>query len=151
MMSQSCRASARAARYTRFVLSMADLRASLDFAKVVNHNNHDHVQPRRKMQLAPGVRISPTACFRESERIIIGLAPVSATGAPCGPETRWAASTSAASAHSAWGLRHGVQLRDAPWVHRLPEVGTEGADMKVLVGAEKLWARGALGTVQVEV
>jgi FkbM family methyltransferase len=71
-MSNGWRASARAARLRRFVLSMADLRAWLDFAKVVNHHNYDHVQPRRKMQLAPGVRISPTASFRNGERISIG-------------------------------------------------------------------------------
>lgn len=72
MMSQGWRASARAARLRRFVISMTDLRAWLDFAKVVNHHNYDHVQPRRKMQLGPGVRISPTASFRNGERISIG-------------------------------------------------------------------------------
>ncbi len=69
MMSQGWRVGARAARLRRFVLSMADLRAWVDFAKVVNHHNYDHVQPRRKMQLAHGVRISPTASFRNGERI----------------------------------------------------------------------------------
>jgi hypothetical protein len=39
---------------------------------LVNHHNYDHAPSRRKVQVAPGVRMFPTASSRNGKRISIG-------------------------------------------------------------------------------
>ena len=52
--------------------SVADPRAWLGLLRLVHFYNYSHVAPRRRLRLGKGVRLSPTASFRNPERISIG-------------------------------------------------------------------------------
>lgn len=64
----------RVARLLRLIGSMFDPRAYLHAIRLINYYNYSHVQPRRKMQVGPGAKISPNAVFSNPERIEIGAA-----------------------------------------------------------------------------
>lgn len=59
-------------RLIRLLLSTLDPRAWINLLRLVNHYNYDHVTPRRKVRLGPGVQLSPRVSFRNPERISIG-------------------------------------------------------------------------------
>lgn len=62
----------RGRKAVRLVLSALDPRAWLHLVRIVNHYNHTHVAPRRKLRLGPGAAISPTVDFANPERIRAG-------------------------------------------------------------------------------
>jgi acetyltransferase-like isoleucine patch superfamily enzyme len=62
----------RAARALRLIGSALDPRAYLHAIRLVNYYNYSHVQPRRKMTVGAGAKISPNAVFSNPERIEIG-------------------------------------------------------------------------------
>jgi acetyltransferase-like isoleucine patch superfamily enzyme len=59
-------------RLGRVLASVASPATWLHVLRLLNHASYDHVQPRRAMQKGPGVRIGPTASFRNGERIFVG-------------------------------------------------------------------------------
>lgn len=59
-------------RLGRLIAGVLDPRAWLHLLRIVNHYNHTHVAPRRKLSLGAGAQISPTASFANAERIIAG-------------------------------------------------------------------------------
>lgn len=69
------------ARALRLIGSAFDPRAYLHAIRLINYYNYSHVQPRRKMTIGAGAKISPNAVFSNPERIEIG-AKVS-VGAHC--------------------------------------------------------------------
>jgi acetyltransferase-like isoleucine patch superfamily enzyme len=75
----------RAARALRLIGSAFDPRAYLHAIRLVNYYNYSHVQPRRKMTIGAGAKISPNAVFSNPERIEIGVRV--SIGARC---TLWA-------------------------------------------------------------
>jgi acetyltransferase-like isoleucine patch superfamily enzyme len=62
----------RLARVRRAASSSMSLGAGLHLARMLHFYNYDHVQPRRRIVLGPEVSISPTASFRNGERITLG-------------------------------------------------------------------------------
>jgi hypothetical protein len=82
----------RAARALRLIGSALDPRAYLHAIRLVNYYNYSHVQPRRKMTVGAGAKISPNAVFSNPERIEIGAAFPSGRAARSGPGRRVAAS-----------------------------------------------------------
>ena len=60
------------ARALRLLGSMFDPRAWAHMLKIVNYYNYSHVQPRRRLTLGPGAKISPNAVFSNPERITAG-------------------------------------------------------------------------------
>lgn len=62
----------RGQRYLRFLLSVLDPRAWLHLLRMVNHYNHTHVQPLRRLNRGRNVRISPDASFAHPDRIWLG-------------------------------------------------------------------------------
>jgi acetyltransferase-like isoleucine patch superfamily enzyme len=62
----------RMRKLLRLTLSAVDPRAWLHLVRLVNHYNHTHVTPRRRLTLGPGAAISPTADFANAERITAG-------------------------------------------------------------------------------
>jgi acetyltransferase-like isoleucine patch superfamily enzyme len=57
---------------TRMVRSVLDPRAYLHALKLMNFANYSHVVERSKIRTGHGVKISPTASFRNGSRITIG-------------------------------------------------------------------------------
>ena len=62
----------RRARARRLLRSVLDPRAWAHLARVVNYWNYAHVEPRRRMRLGEGVRISPVATFANAANIELG-------------------------------------------------------------------------------
>lgn len=62
----------RPQRGLRLVMSAFDPRAWLHLLRMVNHYNHTHVQPLRRLTRGRDVRISPDASFAHPERITLG-------------------------------------------------------------------------------
>lgn len=54
------------------IRSVLDPRAWAHLLRIVHFYRYSHVEPLRRASLGPGVRISPTASFRNGERISIG-------------------------------------------------------------------------------
>jgi len=75
-------------RWTR-LLALVHPDTWLQVVRLVNHASYDHARPRRRIQKGPGVRISPTASFRNGERISLGAR--ARVGDRC---TIWAGDTS---------------------------------------------------------
>ncbi|WP_276529523.1 acyltransferase [Donghicola mangrovi] len=59
-------------RFLRLIGGALDPRAWLHLVRIVNHYNHTHVVPRRRLTLGVGAQISPTAAFSYPERISAG-------------------------------------------------------------------------------
>lgn len=59
-------------RFLRLIGGALDPRAWLHLVRIVNHYNHTHVVPRRRLTLGAGAQISPTAAFSYPERISAG-------------------------------------------------------------------------------
>lgn len=62
----------RLSRAFRLIGSTLDPRVYLHAIRLINYYNYSHVQPRRKLTLGPGAKISPNAIFSNPERIEIG-------------------------------------------------------------------------------
>jgi acetyltransferase-like isoleucine patch superfamily enzyme len=60
------------ARLLRLVLAVLDPRAWAHLFRMVNHWNHTHVAPLRRIRRGPGAAISPDAAFANPERISLG-------------------------------------------------------------------------------
>jgi acetyltransferase-like isoleucine patch superfamily enzyme len=60
------------ARALRLVGSALDPRAYLHAIRLINYYNYSHVQPRRKLTVGAGAKISPNAVFSNPEQIEIG-------------------------------------------------------------------------------
>jgi len=60
------------ARLRRAVVSFLDPWTWLHLVRLVNHASYDHARPRRRIRRGDDVRISPTASFRNGERISLG-------------------------------------------------------------------------------
>jgi len=56
----------------RGVASLLDPWTWLHLLRLVNHASYDHARPRRRIRRGTDVRISPTASFRNGERISLG-------------------------------------------------------------------------------
>jgi len=56
----------------RFVGSLVDPRAWFHLLRFVHFLNTTHVRPLRAASVGPGARISPTASFRNGERLTLG-------------------------------------------------------------------------------
>jgi acetyltransferase-like isoleucine patch superfamily enzyme len=59
-------------RLLRLVRSVLDPRPWLHVARLVHFHNYDHVAPRRRASIGPGVALAPTVSLRNGERIAIG-------------------------------------------------------------------------------
>ncbi len=77
------------ARFARLVLGVMDPRAWAHLLRMVNHWNHTHVAPLRRICRGPGASISPDAAFANPERISLGARARigSRTTLWAGPET----------------------------------------------------------------
>lgn len=62
----------KAGRLMRLIGSLLDPRAWAHAVQIVNYYNYSHVQPRRRLALGPGAKISPNAVFSNPERITAG-------------------------------------------------------------------------------
>ena len=59
-------------RGRRLARSLLDPWTWVQVVRLVHHASYDHAQPRRRITRGPAVRISPTASFRNGERIHLG-------------------------------------------------------------------------------
>jgi hypothetical protein len=55
---------------------------------LVNHHNYDHAPSRRKCKSHPAYECSRPRPLEMASESASGRAPISETGARCGPETR---------------------------------------------------------------
>jgi acetyltransferase-like isoleucine patch superfamily enzyme len=62
----------RLERARRLVAALVDPGTWIEVVRLVNHAWYDHVRERRRIRREPGVRISPTASFRNGARITLG-------------------------------------------------------------------------------